>query len=41
MGLFERFLTVWVALAILAEMQAVLGARDGRPLRERHGPIHG
>ena len=29
-----------VALAILAEMQAVLGARDGRPLRERNGPIH-
>jgi xanthine/CO dehydrogenase XdhC/CoxF family maturation factor len=30
-----------VALAILAEMQAVLGRRDGRPLRERKGPIHG
>ena len=29
-----------VALAILAEMQAVLGGRDGRPLREREGPIH-
>jgi xanthine/CO dehydrogenase XdhC/CoxF family maturation factor len=29
-----------VALAILAEMQAVLGRRDGRPLRERNGPIH-
>lgn len=29
-----------VALAILAEMQAVLGKRDGRPLRERQGPIH-
>lgn len=29
-----------VALAILAEMQAVLGDRDGRPLRERKGPIH-
>ncbi|MFZ9746983.1 MAG: XdhC family protein [Opitutaceae bacterium] len=29
-----------VALAILAEMQAVLGGRDGRPLRERAGPIH-
>ena len=29
-----------VALAILAEMQAVLGGRDGRPLRERSGPIH-
>lgn len=30
-----------VALAIVAEMQAVLGGRDGRPLREREGPIHG
>lgn len=30
-----------VALAILAEMQAVLGGRDGWPLREREGPIHG
>ncbi len=29
-----------VALAILAEMQSVLGARDARPLRERTGPIH-
>ena len=29
-----------VALAILAEMQAVLAGRDGRPLRERNGPIH-
>jgi xanthine/CO dehydrogenase XdhC/CoxF family maturation factor len=29
-----------VALAIVAEMQAVLGGRDGRPLREREGPIH-
>lgn len=29
-----------VALAILAEMQAVLGRRDGRPLRERQKPIH-
>ena len=29
-----------VALAMLAEMQAVLGGRDGRPLREREGPIH-
>lgn len=30
-----------VALAIMAEMQAALGRRDGRPLRERTGPIHG
>jgi xanthine/CO dehydrogenase XdhC/CoxF family maturation factor len=30
-----------VALAIMAEMQAALGRRDGRPLRERSGPIHG
>lgn len=30
-----------VALAILAEMQATLGGRDGRPLRERTTPIHG
>ncbi|HTB81008.1 MAG TPA: XdhC/CoxI family protein [Opitutaceae bacterium] len=29
-----------VALAILAEMQAVLTGRDGRPLRERIRPIH-
>lgn len=29
-----------VALAIIAEMQAALGRRDGRPLRERTGPIH-
>jgi xanthine/CO dehydrogenase XdhC/CoxF family maturation factor len=29
-----------VALAILAEMQAVLAGRDGRPLRERSSPIH-
>lgn len=29
-----------VALAILAEMQAVLAARDARPLRERTRPIH-
>lgn len=29
-----------VALAILAEMQAVLSGRDGRPLRERNRPIH-
>lgn len=29
-----------VALAILAEMQAVLGRRDARPLRERSLPIH-
>ena len=29
-----------VALAILAEMQAVLGRRDARPLRERLRPIH-
>jgi xanthine dehydrogenase accessory factor len=29
-----------VALSILAEMQAVLGGRDGRPLRERTRPIH-
>ncbi|MEI6860894.1 MAG: XdhC family protein [Verrucomicrobiota bacterium] len=30
-----------VALAILAEVQAVLAGREGRPLRERSGPIHG
>jgi xanthine dehydrogenase accessory factor len=30
-----------VALAVLAEIQAVLAGRDGRPLRERGGPIHG
>ncbi|HWA10986.1 MAG TPA: XdhC family protein [Opitutaceae bacterium] len=30
-----------VALAILAEMQAALARRDGRPLRERTRPIHG
>ena len=30
-----------VALAILAEMQATLAGRDGHPLRERLGPIHG
>ena len=30
-----------VALAILAEIQATLARRDGRPLRERTGPIHG
>ena len=29
-----------VALSILAEMQAVLGGRDARPLRERTRPIH-
>ncbi len=29
-----------VALAILAEMQAVLASRDARPLRERPRPIH-
>jgi len=29
-----------VALAILAEMQATLTGRDGRPLRERNRPIH-
>ena len=29
-----------VALSILAEMQAVLHDRDGRPLRERTRPIH-
>ena len=29
-----------VALAILAEMQAALAARDARPLRERKKPIH-
>jgi xanthine dehydrogenase accessory factor len=29
-----------VALAILAEMQAVLAGRDARPLRERTRPIH-
>jgi xanthine dehydrogenase accessory factor len=30
-----------VALAILAEVQTVLAGRDGRPLRERQGAIHG
>ena len=30
-----------VALAILAEMQAVLTGRDARPLRDRARPIHG
>lgn len=30
-----------VALAILAEMQATLGGRDARPLRDRTVPIHG
>lgn len=30
-----------VALAILAEMQAVLHGRDARPLRDRTRPIHG
>ncbi len=30
-----------VALAVLAEIQAVLAGRDGRPLREREGAIHG
>ena len=30
-----------VALAIMAEMQATLTARDGRPLRLRTRPIHG
>lgn len=30
-----------VALSMLAEMQAVLSRRDGRPLRERKRPIHG
>lgn len=29
-----------VALSILAEMRAILGRRDGRPLRERSRPIH-
>jgi xanthine dehydrogenase accessory factor len=29
-----------VALAIMAEMQAVLAGRDARPLRERTRPIH-
>ncbi len=29
-----------VALSILAEMRASLGGRDGRPLRDRNGPIH-
>jgi xanthine/CO dehydrogenase XdhC/CoxF family maturation factor len=29
-----------VALAIVAEMQATLGRRNARPLRERSGPIH-
>ncbi|MFA5057494.1 MAG: XdhC family protein, partial [Opitutaceae bacterium] len=30
-----------IALSILAEMQAVLAGREGRPLRERTDPIHG
>jgi len=30
-----------LALAILAEIQAVLAGRRGQPLRERVGPIHG
>lgn len=30
-----------VALSIIAEMRAVLGARDARPLRDRRAPIHG
>src|SRR5690349_16154034 len=29
-----------VALAIVAEMKAVLAGRDGSPLRERSGPLH-
>ncbi|MEY2879036.1 MAG: hypothetical protein RLZZ15_1416, partial [Verrucomicrobiota bacterium] len=29
-----------VALAIVAEIQAALAARDARPLRERTRPIH-
>jgi xanthine/CO dehydrogenase XdhC/CoxF family maturation factor len=29
-----------VALSILAEMRAALAGRDGRPLRDRPGPIH-
>ena len=29
-----------VALSVVAEMHAVLAGRDGRPLRERKGPIH-
>jgi xanthine/CO dehydrogenase XdhC/CoxF family maturation factor len=29
-----------VALAVLAEIQAALAGRDGRPLRERMRPIH-
>lgn len=29
-----------VALSVVAEMHAVLAGRDGRPLRERQGPIH-
>ena len=29
-----------IALSIIAEMHAVLAGRDGRPLRERKGPIH-
>lgn len=29
-----------VALSIIAEIRAVLAGRDGRPLRERHRPIH-
>jgi xanthine/CO dehydrogenase XdhC/CoxF family maturation factor len=30
-----------VALAIVAEMQAVLSGRDAQPLRLRTRPIHG
>jgi xanthine/CO dehydrogenase XdhC/CoxF family maturation factor len=30
-----------IALSILSEMRAALAGRDGRPLRERSGPIHG
>ena len=29
-----------VALSIIAEIRAVITGRDGRPLRERRGPIH-
>jgi xanthine/CO dehydrogenase XdhC/CoxF family maturation factor len=29
-----------VALAVVAEVQAVLHARQGGPLREHSGPIH-
>jgi xanthine/CO dehydrogenase XdhC/CoxF family maturation factor len=29
-----------VALSIVAEIQAVIARRDGRPLRDRTGPIH-